>query len=239
MDRDNRTGKKGFAGLDSMVSDVKMPRPSTPQPIHKDEPEANPEPITSGSQPAYTGNPSSGGSSGKWWAIGVGLVVFFIWIGSSDKHTSSEVAPAPAPEAAAPAPAPAAWEPAPAPEAAAPAPAPEAAAPAPAPATNYKPAPPDTSGDEERPPVGSGLVFNRSQIRYCLSEKARISAWQSQVDEYSETSVNAFNEAVNDYNSRCSHFRYRSGAVESVQSELDAISYTLRLEGMARARANP
>lgn len=230
MGSDNRTGKKGFAGLDSMVSDIKMPRPSTTQPIHKVEPEANPEPITSSPQPAYTGNPSSGGSSGKWWAIGIGLAVFFIWIGYSDRHTTSDIAPAPAPEAAAPAPAPAAWEPAPAPE---------AAAPAPAPATVYKPVHPDASGDEERPPVGSGLVFNRAQIRYCLSEKARISAWQSQVDEYSETSVNAFNEAVNDYNSRCSHFRYRSGAVESVQSELDAIRYTLRLEGMARARANP
>ena len=232
MDGDKRNGKKGFAGLDSMVSDVETPKVPVPEPVHRDEMATDPEPDTPRLQSTYTGNPSSGGSSGKWWAIGVGLVVFFIWIGSSDKHTSSEVAPAPAPEAAAPAPAPApaAWEPAPAPE---------AAAPAPAPATSYKPAPPDTSGDEERPPVGSGLVFNRSQIRYCLSEKARISAWQSQVDEYSETSVNAFNEAVNDYNSRCSHFRYRSGAVESVQSELDAISYTLRLEGMARARANP
>jgi len=232
MGSDNRTGKKGFAGLDSMVSDVKIPKPSAPQPIHKDEPEANLEPITSSPQPAYTGNPSSGGSSGKWWAIGVGLAVFFIWIGSSDKHTSSYIPPSPAPEAAAPAPAPEAWAPAPAPEAAAP-------APALAQAAIYGPAPTDTSGNEERPPVGSGLVFNRAQIRYCLSEKIRISAWQSQVDEYSETSVNAFNDAVNDYNSRCSNFRYRSGAVESVQSELNAVHHALRLEGMARAQANP
>lgn len=237
MDGDKGNRKKGFAGLDSMVSDAEVPKAPAPEPVRRDEKVAEPEPVSPRPQPAYTGNTSPSGSSGKWWAIGIGLVAFFIWIGSLDKHTTPEAAPAPAPEAAAPAPA---WEnvaPAPAPYALAPAPAPEAVAPAPAPI--YEPVSPSTSGDEEMPPVGSGLVFNRSQIRYCLSEKIRISAWQGQVDQYSETSVNAFNEAVNDYNRRCSHFRYRSGAVESVQSEIDAIRHVLRSQGFARAEANP
>jgi len=232
MDGNNRTGKKGFAGLDSMVSHVEAPKAHPPEQVGSGEDTVKPETITIRPQPAFTRKSSSGSSSGKWWAIGIGLFVLFIWLGSLNRHSTSNTDPdpAPAPEAVAPAPAPSAWEPALAPE---------AVAPAPAPATIYRPALPDTSGDEERPPVGKGLLFNRSQIRYCLSEKIRISAWQSQVDEYSETSVNAFNDAVNDYNSRCSNFRYRSGAVESVQSELNAVHHALRLEGMARAQANP
>ena len=89
------------------------------------------------------------------------------------------------------------------------------------------------------PPVGNGLEFNNSQIRYCLSQKIRISTWQPRVNNYSESSVNAFNEAVDDYNMRCSHFRYRSGTLESTRSEVEANRYALTQQGEASAAANP
>lgn len=217
MNGDKISGQKGFAGLDSMVSEVETPKTPPPEPLRQDE-NAVPDPVPAPPQPAYTGNPSSGSSSGKWWAIGIGLVVFFIWVGGSGKQT-----PARSPSYVAPAPAAAPYYP----------PASTSYEPVPAPAPAY------ASNDEEIPPVGSGLVFNRSQIRYCLSEKIRISAWQTQVNEYSETSVDAFNEAVNDYNMRCSNFRYRGGMLESVRSEVEPNRYALQSQGLASAAANP
>lgn len=233
MSGDKGSGKKGFAGLDSMVSEVEVPKAPAPEPIRKEEMVASREPARAQPQPAYTGSPTSGGSSGKWWLIAIGVVGFFIWAYNSGEEAPDYADYAPAAEAPAPEYEPAAE--APAPEYA---PAAEAQAPEDAPA--YSPGPePATASDEEMPPAGSGLVFNRSQIRYCLSEKVRISAWEGQVDEYSETSVDAFNEAVNYYNMRCSNFQYRVGALESVRAEVDANRHALTLQGKASAAANP
>jgi hypothetical protein len=59
------------------------------------------------------------------------------------------------------------------------------------------------------------------------------------VNNYSESSVNAFNEAVDDYNMRCSHFRYRSGTIESIRAEVEANRYAIFQQGEASAAANP
>lgn len=205
-------GKKGFAGLDAMVSEVDSTLP--PAPVEQPRQPARVEAPAEEPRPVYTGNPGAGsgsGGSGKWWLIGIGLVVFFSWIGSSDKPSqprqASYAAPAPAP-AAAP------YNP-------------------PAPAPSY------TSNEEHIPPVGTGLTFDRSQMRYCLSEKIRVAAWQEQVNSYSETSVDAFNAAVNDYNARCSNFRYRSGTLEGVRSEVEANRAALTRQGLASAARNP
>lgn len=220
MAGDKGSGKKGFAGLDSMVSEVEVPKAPAPEPVRKEEKAAPPEHSGAQPQPAYTGSPASGDSSGKWWLLAVGVIVFFAWaVGSREQIPSDAIAPVEAP----------------APEYAPAAEAPEAPAPTYAP----EPAPTNASNDEEMPPVGNGLSFNTSQIRYCLSQKIRMSAWQSQVNESSETSVNAFNEAVNDYNMRCSHFRYRSGTLENVRSEVEANRYALTQQGDASAAANP
>jgi hypothetical protein len=192
-------------------------------------------------------NPPSRGLTGIWWAIGIGLITFIIWISGSNKQTLSDAAADAAPEAVAPA---KVWE-APAPEAdehapAWEAPAPDPAAPVPDPETE-EPAP--TQGyveqaqtnelHEDVPPVGNGLIFNQSQMRYCLAEQIRINAWKGAVNDYSETSVNAFNSAVSDYNARCSHFRYRSGALESVRVSVEENRQAIMEQGLEKAAENP
>lgn len=228
MAENNESGKKGFAGLDSLVSEVEVPKAPSPEPFRQEN-VARSEASRAQPQPAYTGSPTSGGSSGKWWLIAIGVVGFFVWAYNSGDRTS-EYAPAAEAPAHEYVPDKKPWERYA--EQAAEAPAPDAPA-AEVPASEY------AANDEEAPPTGNGRVFNHSQIKYCLSEKIRISAWGGLVDEYSENSVGAFNAAVNDYNLRCSHFRYRSGMLESVRSEVEANRSTLAIEGQARAAANP
>lgn len=214
MPPDKPKGSKGFAGLDSMISDVEV-TPAPPQPARRDpQPSAAapaPPPIQR-QAPAHSEPASTGGGSGKWWAIGIGIVILIAMANGSSKKSTSAASYSSGSQ-------------------------PSYSAPARTPA--YEPAAVDTSSKEERPPVGSGMTFNRSQIRYCLSEKIRVSAWQEQVNNYSQTSVDAFNAAVDDYNSRCSSFRYRSGSLESVRSEVEARRYSLQLEGAQNAMLNP
>ena len=41
-----------------------------------------------------------------------------------------------------------------------------------------------SSNFEEQPPIGSGMALNSNQIRYCLSEKIRLESWQTKVNSY-------------------------------------------------------
>jgi len=209
--------RKGFAGFDSMVSNIEVPK-SKPVPVPDAvQQQETPSQARTTPQTVYAGKQTTDGGSGKWWAIGVGLVVMISWLMGTDNKSASRPAAAipsySAPSYSAPAP---------------------AAAPAYAPPPSYES---DTS--EERPPVGSGLILNRAQIRYCLSQKIRISSWQKHVDNYSKSSVDVFNGAVANYNARCSNFRYRSGLLESVRSEVEANRYALQIEGSDSAAANP
>ena len=103
------------------------------------------------------------------------------------------------------------------------------------------PAPPPVpiAPTESRPPVGTGMVLSDDQIRYCLSETIRIDTWQIAVDQYSTTSVDSFNVAVADYNSRCSNFKYRRGAVERVRIEVEGRRALLQREGRTLSLRNP
>jgi len=84
---------------------------------------------------------------------------------------------------------------------------------------------------EEVPQIGRGLLLNDSQIRYCLSQKVRLSGWQTSVDSYNRTSVAAFNAKVDDYNARCGHFQYEDGALERVQTQVQSRRATLEADG--------
>jgi peptidoglycan hydrolase-like protein with peptidoglycan-binding domain len=92
----------------------------------------------------------------------------------------------------------------------------------------------------DMPPIGSGLMLSQANLRYCLYQKARISALQSDLRSPEETT--AFNAIVGDYNSRCGHFQYREGDFRIVTNEVKEKSDVLAAEGRSIAsgwRADP
>lgn len=91
---------------------------------------------------------------------------------------------------------------------------------------------------EAKPPVGSGLVLSDVQIRYCLAEDIRMDSAKSILNSYNADDIGRFNRMVADYNSRCSSFRYRSGALESVRRDLEQYRSRLQSEGKQRFSAS-
>lgn len=81
---------------------------------------------------------------------------------------------------------------------------------------------------EDVPSLGGGFVYSRDQIRYCRSQKIRLSAIEKVIDpRASSGEVPRFNEQVNDYNARCGHFQYRQRDFDAVTSELRGRSAAL------------
>lgn len=210
---------KGFAGLSSLVSDVD----TTPPPAAKKTATGSTGTTSGASRPASQAalpesqpappqpykppqQPGSSSSSGKWW-IGIAAVIGVLWlIGQSNKNTSS-----PAPAYSPPA---------------------QTATPShsPPPAQPQVPSRPA----ESKPPVAQDLVFSREQIAYCVAEDIRMEGAKSAVDNYIDSDVDRFNAMVADYNSRCSSFRYRRGALESVRSSIEPYRSQLYSEGQQR-----
>ena len=87
---------------------------------------------------------------------------------------------------------------------------------------------------EEKPPVGIDRVLTRNQIRYCLSEKIRLDSAEEKINNYLAGEVDQFNGMIDDYNNRCGKFRYRSGSLEAVRTEVEAYRQNLIAEGRLR-----
>ena len=90
------------------------------------------------------------------------------------------------------------------------------------------------NNSEEMPPVGSDLVLTGNQIRYCLAEDVRLSTIKNAIDNYSQYEVKRFNGAIEDFNSRCSSYKYKRGTLESIQGEVISIHAPLVLEALER-----
>ncbi|WP_124606229.1 lysozyme inhibitor LprI family protein [Burkholderia sp. Bp9142] len=210
----NEKSKKGFAGLESMASDVTtlpIPPTSPPSPERSDTLQAGE------SAPIYAGalQPTSGpNGSAKWWAIGIGLLVLFALLLNS--HTPSQSPPVQGIEANQ-----------------------TSSSGFETPNSSLSATSEQTiaSNEENVPPAGKGLILDRSQIRYCLSQKIRLEAWDGQVIQTSEISVNAFNVAIADYNSRCSNFRYYVSEFERVRAEVEVNRAALTQQGFSKAAA--
>jgi hypothetical protein len=232
MTDDRKNKPKGFAGFDSMTSDIEkeiedLGKSTKPPPVVKvvkpansqaaSMPRAQPAP-TQPAAPVYSAPQKTTGGAGKaWgWIIAVG---FIVWLANSGSNSSKPTGPS-------------SYSPPPSYQPASPAP---AYVPTPAPTTTYEP----PSYAEEKPPVGTGLSLNNSQMRYCLAEDIRLEAMKPLVNSYSETSVDGFNRFVNDYNQRCSQFKYRRGTLESIRSEVESRRSELEGEGISRALMNP
>jgi hypothetical protein len=87
---------------------------------------------------------------------------------------------------------------------------------------------------EERPPTGRGLTLTMPQIRYCLAESIRIDGADPIVNNYRKWEVDSFNQLVDDYNSRCSDFRYRDGALARARREIEPLRSSFLAEGRNR-----
>jgi hypothetical protein len=96
----------------------------------------------------------------------------------------------------------------------------------------------DNSLTEEKPSVGRGQLLNNNQIAYCISEKIRINAMKPLVDNYNSSDVNIFNMAVDDYNSRCGSYKYKSGSLEYVKRKVNENVSMLESEGRDRILNN-
>jgi plasmid maintenance system killer protein len=199
----NKTGK-GFAGLDSMASDVsediraaKQVSTVSPTPPEDAGASSSPSDVQPPVQPNPTpASPNSSGMGATGWILGA-VVLFLIVAGLSGKKPSS---PSAQPTSSQPAPS-----------------YPESSAPASPPVAS----PPAPQSNIEMPPVGSNNVLDVRQIRYCQTENIRIEAIESVVDKRKSGEVERFNALVNDYNSRCGQYRYRRGDLQRVQQEVE------------------
>jgi hypothetical protein len=86
--------------------------------------------------------------------------------------------------------------------------------------------------DEDRPPIGPGLNFTRANIRYCEFQGVRLEALRSLV---SSDNGSTFNGLIEDWNSRCSRYRYRPSDKSAVDSEIITRRSALQAEGWAMA----
>lgn len=89
-------------------------------------------------------------------------------------------------------------------------------------------APATNAAVETRPPVGQGLTLNRSQIRYCVFQGQRLETIRTLTA--TNYQVDRFNGLIDDFNSRCSSYRYRSGVLSSVQREAREKAVDLRAD---------
>lgn len=239
MATNNKKSPKGFAGLDDLVSDVevKPPPPTAPlrptaqamQPTPYSPPPSSPptpprsEPI----EPRQLPPKPSGLSAGWIWAICIGGVIVLANVFGGKGTTNTYTPPAAA-----------VYEP---PATTYTPPAPVYQAPEPTytpPAPVYEPPPPAQSF-ESQPIPGTDNVLDESELRYCLSQKIRIQGWEPNVNTSSQTSVDAFNWAISDFNSRCGSYRYKTQVMDRVRSEVNSRSTDLRFEGVNLATQNP
>ena len=231
----NGEENKGFAGLTSLLSDVDAsvnirktseparaePSPAAPTAPLSTAKSQSPTKVSSsagqGREGTYQSPPQTGGGgSGGKWILGLGVAGLVIWgltqMADKGPATSGSDYSPPA----------------------------TTTSPTTSRQPSYTPSPPSPAPRlvEEMPGAGSGNVLGTGQIRYCLAEDIRLTAAKEAAKTYNNNDVDRFNAMVADYNSRCSNFRYRRGALESARSEVDRYRTDLEKQGRARfARA--
>ncbi|MBK7135425.1 MAG: hypothetical protein IPH73_04105 [Rhodocyclales bacterium] len=211
---DGKKGK-GFAGLSSLVSDVSevvadtsVTREATPSSgAREPSPDPQQRPRIPPIKNIPDANSGSGrlGSGAKNWIIGAVVVLILIGLASTDKEEVSAYTQPPSystPTTSL------------------------SRTPSQPTATPLQkipsiPPPMIPELNEEKPPIGTDLVLNRMQIRYCLTEMIRVKAVESIVSRASNTEIDRFNTRIDDYNSRCGRYRYRNGEVELINAELN------------------
>ena len=184
---------KGFAGLESMVSEVDLPEPiyrptSISSALSNESTQSTKGRAFKIDENTIKPKPQRISLQTKW-AIGIGLVVTVVIIANVSEKSGIEKLVEP-------------------------------------------------SHEESMPDRGLGLLLSNDQIRYCLSQDIRLGAWKDSMKDDSNTAIDAFNAAVSDYNSKCSNFKYKKGALDSVRLEVETRRDALLIEGAVQAASN-
>jgi hypothetical protein len=203
--------KKGFAGLSSMVSVVDVPEPQKKSPKTSEEDNSLPKrgsPFEINMPPMAPALPFWSKSWFKW-TLGIFILIIILSVLSRKNDTPLSYTPSGSSGFAA-------YNP-----------------------PTLEELPPIgnalTPPLEELPPIGSGLTLTNNQIRYCLSEKIRIEAWETVLNTHSDLSVNSFNDSVDNFNMRCSNYRYKKYEMDLVSSQVEARRLELRADGFRNA----
>jgi peptidoglycan hydrolase-like protein with peptidoglycan-binding domain len=89
---------------------------------------------------------------------------------------------------------------------------------------------PAAQSDEERPTGGVGVELTRANLRYCTFQQIRLEAL-GPITEGADLVV--FNALVQDWNGRCTRFRYRTEDKDAVDAEAAGRHALLEVEGRA------
>lgn len=212
---ENKDQAKGFKGLSSLPSKPdKLSEPSSVPGRRAETPQLPPAWSQSSETPSQRRQAQSATAASPWrgWIVGLGILgavaLFFIWVMNQSSPRRNFSSPSITSQQ------------------------PSSALAAPIANPARSPSEPVIT----KPPVGSGLVFTSHQIRYCVFEDIRIKGAERVVDNYDQWSVDTFNAMVEDFNSRCGSFRYRSGALAPIEREAEGLRAKLENEGRARLR---
>jgi peptidoglycan hydrolase-like protein with peptidoglycan-binding domain len=88
--------------------------------------------------------------------------------------------------------------------------------------------------DIEMPDAGRDRLFTAAQIRWCLREDIRIEVFEQRLS-YSEPQ--RFNTIVNEFNRRCTRFRYRDSDLDVARRDVDSARKWFAEEALAEAYA--
>ncbi len=85
---------------------------------------------------------------------------------------------------------------------------------------------PVSAFDETVPVVASGLSLSESQLRYCIYQSKRLEFMRNLTEN--NTEIELFNGMVDDWNARCSSYRYYPATLSKIQNEVENKSYELQ-----------
>ena len=92
---------------------------------------------------------------------------------------------------------------------------------------------PATATTTDPPAIGTGLSFSQANLRYCAFQKVRLETAQSSAS--SESARLAISALIDDWNSRCSDYRYLPSDKSVVDAEVISRRSTLEAGGRALA----
>jgi hypothetical protein len=84
------------------------------------------------------------------------------------------------------------------------------------------------------PTSGTGNALSEAQIKYCLAEQIRLDGARSVLNQQSAFAVDRFSAMIDDFNNRCSSYRYKRNDYERARSAVERDRGSLQAAGRAR-----